>query len=126
MTLEAILSDAGYRVLGPASTYSRALELAASSPPSIAFVNIRLRDGPTGIEVARTLHTQFGTSNFFASAQTSDAAANADFALGFITKPYEQEAVLSAIDLANRIRSGEVITAPLPRGITIFPPYLAR
>lgn len=58
MTLESALSDAGYIVLGSASSVERAVEIATQTPPQLALMNIPPRNGGSGIELARGLKQQ--------------------------------------------------------------------
>jgi two-component SAPR family response regulator len=119
MTLETILSDAGYSILGPVTTVERAMEIASARPPNIAFLNIHLRDGDSGISLAKMLTLQFGTAVYFASGQKAHALANREYAIGYITKPYSAESILAAVDIANDLRQGKTPCAS-PEGILLF------
>jgi DNA-binding response OmpR family regulator len=120
MTLERILSDAGFIVQGLASTRDGAMEMAERHPPDIAFVNVRLRDGYTGVALARALREQFGTTVFFASGQSLDASDSQDAAAaGYLTKPYTPEAILAAVGIANGIRCKKRF-APRAEGVEDF------
>ena len=63
LDLEHIVASAGYPVVGIATARSEIEALAV--PPKIAFVDINLRDGPTGVEIARALAERFGTRIIF-------------------------------------------------------------
>ena len=57
MALADGLEDAGHEVVGPAATIAEALALCdeAPPPPELAVLDINLRDGSSGVDVARAL-----------------------------------------------------------------------
>lgn len=122
MTLEATLTGAGYTVSGPAATRKRALELATAAPPRIALLNIHLRDGSSGIDLARTLKACWGTSVIFLTGDTIDAQDHRDAAIAMLSKPCTEAALLYAVDLAERLKSGSppAETMITPKGLTLF------
>ena len=121
MTPEAELTDAGHTVRGPASSASRALQLAALAVPDLALVDINLRDGHgQGIGLARELRQRWGVPSPFLSGQSSEAHANRDAALGLISKPYRPETALKAIGLAEALWTGRPPPAALPHGLELF------
>ncbi len=58
--LEAILSRLGHEVVGVAETRDEALQIAQETRPDAAFIDVKLRDGFTGIDVAKRLKAEFG------------------------------------------------------------------
>lgn len=121
MTVESILSDAGYTVLGPAASAERAIAIAERTPPRIALMNIELRDGSSGIELARALKQRWGTTVVFVTGNVSDAREHRDVAIGFLSKPCSDEALLATVKIADRIIVGEKPNrAAFPKGLEIF------
>lgn len=122
MTLEATLTGAGYTVSGPVATRQGALDLAAATPPRIALLNVRLRDGSSGLDLARTLKEQWGTAILFLTGDTVDEPAHRDAAIGILSKPYLDTTLLYAVDLAGRLKNGDALndTSMRPKGLTIF------
>ncbi len=121
MTVESTLSDAGYTVLGPAASTERAIAIAERTPPRIALMNIELRDGSSGIELARTLKRRWGTTVIFVTGQVADAREHRDVAIGFLSKPCTDEALLATVLIADRIIAGEKPDrATFPKGLEIF------
>jgi DNA-binding response OmpR family regulator len=121
MTVETTLSDAGYKVLGPAASTDRAIAIAESTPPRIALMNIELRDGSSGVELARTLKRRWGTTVIFVTGQVADAREHRDVAIGFLSKPCSDEALLATIRIADQIILGEKPDrAAFPKGLEIF------
>ncbi len=58
LDLERILTDAGYQVAGIAADSRTALEVAPGC--AFAFVDVNLRDGATGPEIARRIVQDYG------------------------------------------------------------------
>lgn len=107
LDLERILIDAGYAVKAIAADRIGALEAAADC--SFALVDINLRDGPTGPELARTLAQDYGLKVVFVTANPGQIA-NPSGALGYVRKPFSAAAILAAAAVATE-------------GATIEPPH---
>jgi len=90
-----ILEDAGYRVAAIAADREEALE--AGPEAEIALVDINLRDGLTGPQIALELSRKYGTKIFYVTANPKQIAPKADTAIGFIRKPFSDDAILAAI-----------------------------
>jgi len=96
LDLERILTDAGYGVVGIAA--DRESAIAAAPGCSFAFVDINLRDGPTGPEIANRMAAEYGVKVVFVTAnpaQIGDAEC-----LGYIRKPFSDAAILAAAAFA--------------------------
>ena len=52
MELESLVEEAGHSVVGWATSSAEAKAMVDSTEADIAFVDIHLTDGPTGVEVA--------------------------------------------------------------------------
>src|SRR5690349_9657428 len=87
-TLEWALELAEHEVLGPADNVEDAIELCRTRQPDLALIDLNLRDGGDGVEVARYLHHQ-RTPCLFVSAQVAHARANCHLAWGIVRKPYD-------------------------------------
>lgn len=104
LDLERILVDAGYQVAAIAADSDQAL--AAAPGCSFAFVDINLRDGPTGPLIAEQIARDYGVKVVFVTANPAQIAGCPD-ALGYIRKPFNDKAILAAAALA----SGEPVAA---------------
>lgn len=114
MEVETGLRDAGYDVAGVAATAEEALDLAASSRPALAVMDIRLASQRDGVDAALDIFRTLGIRSLFASAHVdADVRARAEAArpLGWVAKPYRVETLLAAIEAAL----GE-LNAPSPAG----------
>ncbi len=100
------LKEAGFSVVGVATTAEQAVSLAGSTRPDLAIMDIRLAGPRDGIETATDLMTQHGIPSIFATAhgdsQTRQRAAKAR-PLGWIEKPYVPARL---IELLNEVLGG--------------------
>ena len=120
MALANSLEEGGHEVVGPAATMAEALALCeAAAPPELAVVDINLRDGSSGVDVARTLLERWGVLSIFASGAMMEARRARDVALGYIRKPYEAETVLSSVEVAREVMNGGQPRA-VPAGLELF------
>ena len=107
MMLADSLEDGGHEVMGPAATMAEALALCeAAAPPELAVLDINLRDGSNGVDVARALLERWGVLSIFASGQMMEARRARNVALGYIRKPYEAKTVLRSVEVAREVMSG--------------------
>ena len=97
LDLERILLDAGYHVVAIAADREGALVAAAEC--DFAFVDVNLRDGPTGPAIAETIARDHGVKVVFVTANPSQIG-DAD-CLGYIRKPFNDAVILAAAELAT-------------------------
>jgi two-component system, response regulator PdtaR len=92
LDLERILTEAGYAVAAIAADQETAL--AAAKQCEFAFVDVNLRDGPSGPAIARAIARDHGVKVVFVTAnpaQIADAPA-----IGFVRKPFNERAIRAA------------------------------
>lgn len=97
LELEGLLQDYGHEVVGIAATSTSAMALAADLKPELAFVDIHLADGPTGVEVARRLAADLRVAVLFMTANAKRIPPDFAGALGVIAKPYTERGVQQAL-----------------------------
>jgi CheY-like chemotaxis protein len=117
LLLADALTDVGHRVLGPAACRAEALELLSGAPAELAFVDIELRGGESGIELARELGRR-GVRCIFATGQPDRAREQSDAAVGLIAKPYSPGTVIEVVRLFEALFAGERL-ARVPRGLEL-------
>lgn len=93
--LQHQLESLGLETVGIAADRADALRLADASP-DVAFVDMNLRDGPTGVEIASHL-AQRGVRVFFVTANPSQIGDGQSHALGVIGKPWMQSEIETAL-----------------------------
>src|SRR6187402_2264313 len=113
MELEYLLTKNGFDVVGIAPDSSTALTYAGDSV-DIAFVDLNLRDGPTGPEIGRTL-SKNGTAVIFTTANPALLGDGVEGTLGVLSKPWTEACIKAALDFA--MRPYEV---PAPRELYVF------
>ncbi len=96
LELESLLQDMGHEVLGVASSSAEAIALGHELRPDLAFVDIHLVDGPTGVDVARRL-AEKGVTVLFMTANAKRIPEDFADAKGVIAKPYTERGVRQAL-----------------------------
>lgn len=119
LELTESLERGGHEVMGPAATMAEALALCEAGPPELAVLDINLRDGSSGVDVARALFARWGLLSIFASGQLMEARRARDVALGCVGKPYETETVLRSVEVAREIMDGGT-PRNIPAGLELF------
>jgi CheY-like chemotaxis protein len=97
LELECLLQDAGHDVVGIAASADEALALGQQFAPDLAFVDIHLADGLTGIDVARSLSDQHDVTVLFMTANAKRIPEDFAGARGVIAKPYTERGVKEAL-----------------------------
>ena len=123
MELESLLQDAGHDVVGIAASSVEALALGRDLAPDLAFVDIHLTDGPTGVDVARHLATQHQVTVLFVTANTKRIPEHFAGAQGVIAKPYTERGVREALAY---VTAGHDREAHEPQTMTFIPFGRAR
>ncbi len=99
MEIEHILKEAGYSVVAIATDRPQAL--LAGREAEVAFVDLNLRDGPTGPEIARELALKHGVRVVYVTANPAQIGEAARTAVGCIRKPFTPDVILAAAALAT-------------------------
>jgi CheY-like chemotaxis protein len=99
LDLERILTDAGYSVAAIAADSASAMDAAPNV--SFAFVDVNLRDGPTGPGIAERIARDYGVKVVFVTANPAQIGPESACALGYIRKPFSEAAILAAASLAT-------------------------
>ena len=123
MELEALVEEAGHKVVGWATSSDEAKALADSTDAEIAFVDIHLIDGPTGVDVAKYIDGQKRSMVVFMTANPKRIPENFAGAVGVISKPYTMNGLMSALRyLQEGVRRPPPVSA-LPAGFTLSPDF---
>lgn len=100
--LEDMVMDAGHRVVGIATSLPEARNLAHLA--DAAFVDGRLRDGPTGHLVGEMLAGEYGVAVVYATASPELMRDDLRGGLGIMIKPYNDNHILSSLALMEKHR----------------------
>lgn len=101
------LEAAGHTVIGAADSGAEAILLSARHHPTLALLDTLLHDQGNGVELARILKRDFAVVSVFVTAEPALARANADAALGLVTKPYLPDEMCGAIETIADLLRGQ-------------------
>ena len=114
MELQAILEDLGYEVVGIAADAAATWPLLANRP-SLALVDLNLRDGPTGAEIARRLAREHDVKVLFMTANPRLLGDGIAGFVGVLSKPCDENEVSAALAYALRGSDEEAVPPPALR-----------
>ena len=124
--LEFLVEEVGCLSVGLAMSSDEAVAMADTLRPDLALVDVHLRDGPTGVEVARTIHDKCGGVALFMTANVKRLPDDFAGACGVIGKPYSEHGVKTALAyLTVCLREGQA-PGPPPIGLQLSPAYAER
>jgi two-component system, response regulator PdtaR len=110
LQMEGALTEAGFDVVGIASSCEEALALAEARTPTLALMDIRLSGKRDGIETALELFNEHGIRCIFASAH-SNAEARQRAApanpLAWLPKPYTMVSLVEVVRQAIAVLESE-------------------
>lgn len=123
MELEYLVEDAGHRVAGWATSSAEARDLVDNVEADIAFVDVHLLDGPTGVDVATYIAETKRSMVVFLTANPKRLPENLAGAVGVIAKPYTLNGLTAALQyLQEGVRRPPPVSA-LPVGFTLSPRF---
>ena len=119
--LEDEITDAGHSVLGPVSSSNAAMQLARSSKPTMALVDLDLRADQDGTELARQLQAEFHIPTMFMTFDKSRIQTSRTDALGVLMKPFALHEVREVLDVVQSLIEGGHPPPPrIPGGLHLF------
>jgi DNA-binding LytR/AlgR family response regulator len=118
MELKYIVEKQGHSVVGVADDAASAAALHAAQRPQLALVDLRLRDGMTGAEIASML-MRAGVPSLLMTSEPRSAPADFGGALGLLAKPYTREDLVDALEYAARRIAGDDSAVPPARGLQL-------
>ena len=108
-SLKYLLETMGYEVEGIADNVTSALNEAERTQPQLAFVDIQLANGDSGLDAAAELKKR-GVICIFLTGNPPEGP-RPDLALGCLPKPFSDVALVAAIKIAKAFIEG----SPLPK-----------
>ena len=115
---DAQLTAAGHHVVAHVDTVDEAVAIAGEQAIDLALVDINLGAGGSGIDAARALCAR-GVLCLFVSGNS--APVDASLAVGLLGKPYDQRALLAAVEVAAAVHEGRAPPPPEPpAGMAVF------
>lgn len=116
MEMKDVVEDLGHTPVGIAPDAESALILAELNP-DLALVDLHLRDGLTGCNVAERL-IERGVAVVFVTANPRMVAHGIKGALGVMGKPVDETMIQAVISFFAAWRKG--LSARPPAGLTLF------
>ena len=123
MQLESTIEDEGHEIVGTAMTSGEAIALARLVEPDIAFVDLHLLDGPTGIYVARHLRASEKTLVIFITANATRVPEDYEGAAGIVAKPFSQAGITACIRYLSECVRRPPPKPPVPTELRMSPAY---
>lgn len=120
LELESEVEASGHQVIGVASDFAEAFKLVDEAMPEFAFVDIQLRDGPTGIDIGRHLASK-GIPFIFVSGNLKRIPHDFVGAVGAIEKPYTVNGLQNALSYVDELLAGTGSPVPPPSLIMFSP-----
>lgn len=115
--IESVVQDLGYLPVGIAQDSQSALALSREA--ELAFVDLNLIDGPTGIEVGRRL-ADSGVTVLFMTANPAQLGDGVPGTIGVLPKPVNDIELKQAVEFAVAVRNRDPKAVP-PRRLRLFP-----
>jgi DNA-binding response OmpR family regulator len=91
MELEDAVTEAGHEVIGWATGHAGAIALAEARSPDLAFIDLKLHDGDTGLGISQRL-AERGVLVVLTTANSSDVG-DPEHVLRIVAKPYSAETI---------------------------------
>jgi DNA-binding NtrC family response regulator len=114
---ENLLYDLGHQPVGIAADSRQALALANEA--EVAFVDLNLVDGPTGVELGRALAGR-GVTVVYMTANPEQLGQGVAGTIGVIAKPADNAELSQAVDYAIAVRRNAEASARPPRRLKLF------
>lgn len=110
-SIEDVLKNNGYHVIGIATSYVQARELLKISTPDLILCDINLNSDNSGIDLMREVNLKLNIPFIFISAYNSSSivkAATETSPLNYLTKPFSKKQLLVSVASAfESIKSDE-------------------
>ncbi|MCJ2044054.1 response regulator [Methylobacterium sp. J-078] len=126
MQLEMLFEDAGHEVVGTAVSQDEAVALAVETKPDIAFVDVRLKGGSSGIEAARAMRAVDGLTIVFMTANVRLLPDDLDGAAAVIPKPFSEKVFGAALPFLEECVRTPPPGIVKPPGIRLAPWFMER
>ncbi|WP_422360090.1 LytR/AlgR family response regulator transcription factor [Reichenbachiella sp.] len=101
--LQDILESNDYHVIGIAKSYDLAIKKLSTEQPDIVLLDIQIDGTKDGIDLANTIKNEYELPFIFISSHTDRATldrAKECKPYGFLVKPFEDDDVLVAVEMA--------------------------
>lgn len=127
MDLEQVVTDCGHIVVGEAVCLHSAGALADGTDPDLAFVDLRLAKGTSGLDVSAMIQRRWASALVvFVTANPKAIPPDFAGAHGVIAKPFSNAGIIAALRyLAEGVSAAPPSTSP-PHSFIAAPSLTAR
>ena len=126
MDIESIILDAGHRVIAEAGSLYDVEELEQGLRPDLAFVDIQLARGTSGLDVCNHIKSRWpGTFVVFVTANVAKVPDDYCGAHGIIPKPFSRNGLRAALKYIEEGVCDPPPTSPQPASFLASPAFAA-
>ncbi|SHJ80951.1 Response regulator receiver domain-containing protein [Roseomonas rosea] len=111
LDLSFCLEALGHEVVATAADSAEALS-AAREGIDLAFVDLNLRDGPTGPALGEALARDWDATVIYLTANPRQVGSGVRGPVGILPKPYTEEVLAQAVRFAVSLRQGRSALPP--------------
>ncbi|MHA6721922.1 response regulator [Sphingomonas sp. RS2018] len=127
MDIEAIVEDCGHDIMAEAACIDEVAALPDSPAPHLAFVDIQLARGSSGLDVSALIQQRWAdTVIVFVTANPKKIPEDFAGAHGVIPKPFSRNGLTSALHYIEEGVCDPPPTAPVPASFIASPNFAAR
>ncbi|MCJ8141177.1 response regulator [Falsirhodobacter halotolerans] len=127
MDMQMMLEDAGHTVVAEATTMSELEDILPGIAPDVAFVDIQLGDGSSGVDACRLIRNAWhDTVVIFVTANPAMIPQDYAGGHGVIAKPFTQDGFMSAMQYLGEGISDPPPTVAKPNAFCASPAFAAR
>jgi len=126
MELESLIEDSGNVVVGWATDFAEAKALVDGNEADLAFVDLNLADGPTGVKVAEYIRDSGNSLAVFMTANPRSLPENYAGAIGVISKPYTMGGLTAALTYLKEGVREPPPASSLPVGFVLSPFFASQ
>ena len=126
MDMEAMIEDCGHSIVAEAASLYEVEDLADDVAPDVAFVDIQLARGTSGLDVSALIQERWAdTVIIFVTANPKKIPEDFAGAHGVIPKPFSRSGLMSAMRYIEEGVCTPPPTSPLPSSFVASPAFAA-
>ena len=126
MYLEDMIETIGHIVVGSAMSAEEAIPLIQETRPEVVLLDIQLRDGSSGLDVAKAIRDQEWVKTVFLTANARTLAEDLEGAAAVIAKPVSLNMLACSIAYLEECVHRPPPTLERPHGMQLAPAFLAQ
>ena len=126
MQLEELLEDADHNVVGTAMSAAEAVPQIRGMRPELLLLDLHLKDGSSGLEVARAVRDQDDLTIVFITANARKLTDDMEGAAAVIAKPFSEQTLQGSLAFLEECVHRPPPLLDLPFGLRLTPAFTAR